>query len=112
MAIVTGIEANARLTKGALAVVRAIKTAFGPYGRGVMFHRSPAAPEVIHDGYSIAREMCWDHGIEATRRADRQGDPVRSNFPVPSFITVGTPPCPKASGGAIKAVTASQDCPR
>jgi chaperonin GroEL len=65
MAIVTGIEANERLTKGALAVVRAIETAFGPYGRAVMFHRPPAPPEMIHDGYTIAREMCWNRGIEA-----------------------------------------------
>jgi len=65
MAIVTGIEGYERLTRGALTVVRAIETAFGPHGRGLLFHRPPAPPEMIIDGYSIARETCGDRGIEA-----------------------------------------------
>jgi chaperonin GroEL len=65
MEIAIGIDGYARLTRGALVVVQAIEVAFGPYGRGVIFHRPPAPPEIIHDGYAIARETCSDRGIEA-----------------------------------------------
>jgi chaperonin GroEL len=65
MKIVTGTEARARLARGAFAVIRPIATALGPHGRGVMFHRPPAAPALLYDGYAIAREVCPERGIEA-----------------------------------------------
>jgi chaperonin GroEL len=65
MKIVTGTEARARLARGALGVIRPIATALGPYGRGVMFHRPPAPPALLYDGYAIAREVCPQGGIEA-----------------------------------------------
>ncbi|MDA7948542.1 MAG: hypothetical protein MPJ78_13835 [Hyphomicrobiaceae bacterium] len=52
-------SANARseLCKGIELPARAIRAAFGPNGTGTIFHRPPAAPEVLFDGFSIAREV-------------------------------------------------------
>ncbi len=55
--IVFGQDARRRLVEGMSIPVRAIAAAYGPSGRGTVYHGPPAAPEILFDGLSIAREL-------------------------------------------------------
>ena len=55
--IAFSFETRRRLIDGISIPVRAIGSAFGPMGRGSLFHRPPAAPQILFDGVSIVREF-------------------------------------------------------
>ncbi len=50
-------EVRRRLIAGLSIPVRAIRSAYGPMARGVLFHRPPAVPQILFDGISIVREF-------------------------------------------------------
>ncbi len=50
-------EARNNLLRGIENPVRAIRSSYGPLGRCTLFHRPPAAPEVLFDGLSITRKF-------------------------------------------------------
>ncbi len=58
-----GRETRQFLLKGLNQSCRAIRLSYGPSGCGVMMHRPPAPPELLRDGYSIARETTASHKI-------------------------------------------------
>ena len=60
-----GRETRQLLLEGIAQPSRAIRLAYGPSGCGVMMHRAPAPPEMLRDGYSIAREVIADHKVSA-----------------------------------------------
>ncbi|MCY4315871.1 MAG: hypothetical protein OXC66_07125 [Roseovarius sp.] len=60
-----GRETRQLLLEGLAQTGRAIRLAYGPSGCGVMIHGAPAAPEVLRDGHSIAREVIANHKVSA-----------------------------------------------
>ena len=61
-AVLTGDEARACLARSVALAARAIAPSLGPSGRGVLFHRPPAVPMLLQDGYQIARELADEAG--------------------------------------------------
>ena len=53
-----------QLIAGVSLPTRAIRSSYGPQGRGVMLHRPPAVPEILFDGASIAREVLASGPVE------------------------------------------------
>src|SRR6185312_7817786 len=54
--------ADRRLALGIRRSVSAIAPSLGPHGRAVLMHRPPAAPVLLTDGYTIAREAADETG--------------------------------------------------
>ena len=61
-AVLAGDEARACLARSIALAARTIAPSLGPAGRGVLFHRPPAAPALLQDGYQIARELADEAG--------------------------------------------------
>ena len=61
-AVFAGDEPRARLARSIALAARTIAPSLGPAGRGVLFHRPPAAPALLQDGYQIARELADEAG--------------------------------------------------
>jgi chaperonin GroEL len=61
--VLAGDEARACLARSIALAARAIAPSLGPSGRGVLFHRPPAAPTLLQDGYQIARELADEAGV-------------------------------------------------
>ena len=55
--ILQGAEARAKLFKGITAVYDAVKVTIGPKGRNVALDKSYGAPNVVHDGVTVAKEI-------------------------------------------------------
>ncbi|MBX6323212.1 MAG: hypothetical protein IRY94_15410, partial [Rhodospirillaceae bacterium] len=55
--ILFGHEAAEALLAGIAATTRAIAASLGPTGRAVLVHEPPAPPELLSDGYAIARVL-------------------------------------------------------
>ncbi len=60
-----GRKTRQLLLDGLAQTSKAIRLAYGPSGCGVMMHRDPAAPEILRDGNSIAREIIANHKVSA-----------------------------------------------
>ena len=54
-------DAQSKIAQGIEFSVRAIRSAFGPRGGSILFHRAPAPPEILCDGLSIARAVIATH---------------------------------------------------
>ena len=54
-------DAQSKIAEGIEFSVRAIRSAFGPRGGSILFHRAPAPPEILCDGLSIARAVIATH---------------------------------------------------
>ena len=55
--IVYGDEARQKLASGVNQLAKAVKTTLGPRGRNVAIDRKWGAPNVIHDGVTVAKEI-------------------------------------------------------
>ena len=52
-----GVEARESLQKGIKQLADAVATTLGPKGRNVALDKKWGAPNVIHDGVSVAKEI-------------------------------------------------------
>ena len=55
--IIYGDEARKKLKAGVDALARAVVTTLGPKGRNVALDKSWGAPQVVHDGVTVAKEI-------------------------------------------------------
>ena len=55
--IIYGDEARAKLKAGVDKLARAVSTTLGPKGRNVALEKSFGAPQVVHDGVTVAKEI-------------------------------------------------------
>jgi len=55
--IIFGEEAREKLAKGVNILAKAVVTTLGPRGRNVALDRKWGAPNVVHDGVSVAKEI-------------------------------------------------------
>lgn len=55
--IIYGDEARTKLKAGVDKVARAVWTTLGPRGGNVALHKSWGAPQVVHDGVTVAKEI-------------------------------------------------------
>lgn len=84
--IIYGAEARKKLLDGVDTLVKAVATTLGPKGRNVALDKKWGAPNVVHDGVSVAKEIELDeqHAFEnmgvqlvkeaASKTADVAGD--------------------------------------
>jgi chaperonin GroEL len=79
-----GKEARAKLLKGIDIVSRAVVTTLGPKGRNIALDKKWGAPNIVHDGVSVAKEIDLPDAFEnmgaqlvkeaASRTNDNAGD--------------------------------------
>lgn len=62
--LIFGEEARNKLVTGVNKVARAVTTTLGPKGRNVAIEKPWGAPNVIHDGVTVAREISLDDKFE------------------------------------------------
>src|ERR1700759_4576113 len=55
--IIYGAEARTKLKAGVDQLANAVSTTLGPKGRNVALDKKWGAPNVIHDGVSVAKEI-------------------------------------------------------
>lgn len=82
--IVYGAEARQKLLEGIRQLVKAVATTLGPKGRNVAIDRKWGAPNVIHDGVTVAKEIYLKDPLQnmgaqlvkeaASKTADVAGD--------------------------------------
>src|SRR3989338_4783805 len=59
-----GEEARQALVKGVNILARAVVTTLGPKGRNVALDKKWGAPNIVHDGVSVAKEIDLDDPFE------------------------------------------------
>src|SRR5438477_5695081 len=59
-----GEEARAKLKKGIDSLAAAVVTTLGPKGRNVAIDRKWGAPNVVHDGVTVAKEIDLEDPFE------------------------------------------------
>src|SRR3989344_2900946 len=57
-------DARSSLVKGVNVLAKAVVTTLGPKGRNVAIDRKWGAPNVIHDGVSVAKEIDLEDAFE------------------------------------------------
>ena len=57
-------EARKSLLKGATVLAKAVVTTLGPKGRNVALDKKWGAPNVVHDGVTVAKEVELDDPFE------------------------------------------------
>src|SRR3972149_8438669 len=82
--IMYGTEARKKLLDGVNKLADAVATTLGPKGRNVAIDKKWGAPNVLHDGVSVAKEIELEDEFEnmgaqlvkeaATKTADVAGD--------------------------------------
>lgn len=87
--IIYGDEARQKLASGVNKLARAVVTTLGPRGRNVAIERKWGAPNVIHDGVTVAKEIELQDPFEnmgaqmvkeaASKTADVAGDGTTSS---------------------------------
>src|SRR3989344_2812941 len=59
-----GKEARESLLKGIDTVARAVVTTLGPKGRNIALDKKWGAPNIVHDGVSVAKEIDLEEPFE------------------------------------------------
>ena len=59
-----GDDARQKMLAGVNKLAQAVTTTLGPKGRNVALDRSWGAPNVIHDGVSVAKEITLEDKFE------------------------------------------------
>jgi chaperonin GroEL len=62
--IIYGDDARKQLVSGVVQLAKAVETTLGPKGRNVAIEKSWGAPQVIHDGVTIAKEIVLANKFE------------------------------------------------
>lgn len=62
--IIYGNEARQKLKAGVDALANAVSTTLGPKGRNVAIQKSFGAPQVVHDGVTVAKEIELEDAFE------------------------------------------------
>ncbi len=97
--IIYGAEARKKLLDGVMKLSRAVATTLGPKGRNVALDKKWGAPNVIHDGVSVAKEIDLEDAFEnmgaqlvkeaASKTADVAGDGTTTATVLASAIVSG-----------------------
>ena len=57
-------HAREKLKRGVDAVAKAVGTTLGPKGRNIALDKKWGAPQVVHDGVSVAKEIELENKVE------------------------------------------------
>src|SRR3990167_6784607 len=108
-----GSDARQKLLAGVDKLTKAVATTLGPKGRNVAIDKKCGAPNVIHDGVTVAKEIELKDPFEnmgaqlvkeaASKTADVAGDGTTTATDV-ATISAGDPDLGKLIADALKAV--------
>lgn len=89
--IIYGDEARKKLKIGVDAIARAVVTTLGPKGRNVALDKSWGAPQVVHDGVTVAKEIELEDkfenmGVQLVKQASEKTNDVAGDGTTTSMV--------------------------
>lgn len=89
--IIYGDEARKKLKIGVDAIAKAVTTTLGPKGRNVALDKSWGAPQVVHDGVTVAKEIELEDkfenmGVQLVKQASEKTNDVAGDGTTTSMV--------------------------